>query len=54
MAGEKVLGDAGLAVEAVQGGLAGEADEVAVALLVFGEHKKVVVAAGELPMIIGL
>ena len=41
--GEKFLGDAGLAVEAVQRGLGGEADEIAVAFFVFGEHEEVVV-----------
>ncbi len=41
--GEEVFGDAGLAVEAVQGGFAGEADEITVACLVFGEYEKVVV-----------
>ena len=41
--GEEVLGDARLAVEAVERGLAGEADEVAVALFVFGEDEQVVV-----------
>gem|GEM_PF-6250800 len=41
--GEKVFADAGLLVEAVQRGLGGEADEVAVAGFVFGEDKEVVV-----------
>ena len=41
--GEEVFGDAGLLIEAVQRGLAGEADEVAVAGFVFGEDEKVVV-----------
>ncbi len=44
VAGEEVLRDAGLAVEAVEGGLGGEADEIAVASLVFGEDEEVVVA----------
>ena len=35
--------DAGLAVEAVQRGFGGEADEVAVALFVFGQDQQVVV-----------
>ncbi len=43
VAGEEGLGDAGLAVEAVQGGLAGEADQIFVAFFVFGEHEEVVV-----------
>ncbi len=41
--GEEVLADAGFFVEAVEGGLGGEADEVAVACFVFGEDEKVVV-----------
>ena len=39
----EILADAGLAVEAMQRGLAGEADEVAVAGFVFGEDEEMVV-----------
>ncbi len=41
--GEEGFRDARLFVEAVQGGLAGEADEIAVAGFVFGEDEEVVV-----------
>ena len=41
--GEETLADARLAIKAVQGGLGGDADQVPVALLVFGEHEQVVV-----------
>ncbi len=41
--GEEGLGDAGLFVEAVEGGLGGEADKVAVAGFVFGEDEEVIV-----------
>ncbi len=40
---EEVFADARLAIEAVQRGLAGEADEVAIASFVFGEDEEVVV-----------
>jgi hypothetical protein len=40
---EKVFRDAGLAVETVKRGLAGEADEIAVARFVFGENNEVVI-----------
>ncbi len=40
---EECLRDARLAIEAVQGGFAGETDEVAVASFVFGEDEEVVV-----------
>ncbi len=51
---EKIFGDAGLAIEAVECGLAGEANEVAVARLVFGEYEEVLVAAAEFAVIVGL
>jgi hypothetical protein len=41
--GEKIFETRGLLVEAVQRGLAGEADEVAVAGFVLGEDEEVVV-----------
>ena len=41
--GEVALADAGLAVEAVERGLGGDADEVAVAFFVLGEDEEVVV-----------
>ena len=43
MAGEEVFGDAGLAIEAVESSLRGEADQVAVAFFIFCEDEKVVV-----------
>ena len=43
MLGEKLLADARLVVEAVQRGLGGDLDQVAVALFVFGEDEQVVV-----------
>jgi len=41
--GEEALADARLAVEAVQRGFGGDADEVAIAFFVFGEDEEVVV-----------
>ncbi len=41
--GKVLLRDAGLAVEAVQRGFAGDADQVAVALLVFSKHEQGVI-----------
>ena len=41
--GEVALADAGLAVEAVEGGLGGDADQIAIALFVGGEDEEVVV-----------
>jgi hypothetical protein len=41
--GEIALADAGLAVEAVEGGFGGDADEVAIALFVGGEDEEVIV-----------
>ena len=52
--GEEVFRDAGLAIEAVERGLAGEADEVAVAGLVLGEDEEVLVAAAEVAVVGGL
>ena len=43
MFGEVGLADAGLAVEAVEGGLGGDADEVAVALFIGGKDEEVIV-----------
>ena len=54
VARKKFFRHARLAIEAMQRGLAGQADEVAVALFVFGEHQEVVVAARHLAMIVGL
>jgi hypothetical protein len=42
--GEIALADARLAIEAVQRGLRGDADQVAVALFVLGQHQQVVVS----------
>ncbi len=53
VAGEEVFGDAGLAVEAVEGGLGGEAHEVAIAGFIFGEHEEVVVAVSEGAVVVG-
>ena len=47
VAGEVALGDARLAIEAVQRGLRGDADQVLVALFVFGEDEEVVVLVFE-------
>ena len=43
MFGEILLAHARLAIEAVQAGLAGHPDQVAIALFVFGQHQQVVV-----------
>ena len=43
MLGQVAFADAGLAVEAVERGLRGDADEVAVAFFILGEDKEVVV-----------
>ena len=43
VAGEEALGDARLAIEAVQRGLGGDANQVLIALFVFGEDEEVVV-----------